>query len=58
MRTQLKNERGNFFLPPLDLNHGTLEPKVSVLRLSYGNPSFGLNPTNLKKGKETLVLFL
>ena len=31
MRSQLKSERGNFFLPHRDLNHGPLQPIASVL---------------------------
>ena len=31
MRSQLKKERGKFFLPHWDLNHGPPEPKVSEL---------------------------
>ena len=34
MRSQLKTERG-FFLPHQDLNQGPLEPKASVLPMSY-----------------------
>ena len=38
MRSKLKNERGIFFLPHLDLNHGPLEPRASVLPMSYSDP--------------------
>ena len=38
MTSQLKNERGKSLLP-LDLNHGPLEWKVSVLPMScYADP--------------------
>ena len=33
-----KNKRGNFFLPHQDLNNGPLEPKASVLPMSYTDP--------------------
>ena len=39
MSSQLKHERGNFFSPHRDLNHGPLEPKASVLQMSYIDPS-------------------
>ena len=35
MRSQLKKEKFNCFLPYRDLNHGPLEPKASVLPMSY-----------------------
>ena len=30
-----QNKRGNFFLPHWNLNHGLLEPRASVLPMSY-----------------------
>ena len=30
-----KNERGNFFLPHWDLNHGPLELSASVIPMTY-----------------------
>ena len=38
MRSQLKNEKGNFILPLQDLNHGPLTPKASVLPMSFADP--------------------
>ena len=35
MRSQLKSERGIFFLPHQDLNQGPMQPKASVLPMSY-----------------------
>ena len=38
MRSQLKNQRGNFFLPHQDLKNGPLELKVNVIQMSYTEP--------------------
>ena len=35
IRSQLKKERGNFFLAHRNLNRGPLQPKDSVLPMSY-----------------------
>ena len=38
MRSQLKIKREFFFLTHQDVNHGPLEPKSSVLPMSYTDP--------------------
>ena len=57
MRSQLKNERENSFLPHRDLNHGPLEPKASVLPMSYTdslNGTLSGSSANLLYVKDTL----
>ena len=39
MRSQLKNERGKFFLSQRDFNYGPLESKAGVLPMSYSDPA-------------------
>ena len=56
MRSQLKNERGNF-IPHQDLNHGPLEPIASVLTMSYADP-FHLNYQHIKLKKIFYIIKL
>ena len=50
MRSQLKNERGFFFLHQ-DLNHGSYEPKASVLPMSFAGIKVQRRKEKRKKEK-------